>query len=38
MDKWGGKEWNKLHIDCDPNIVNIYYILIQKKTRRKLQK
>ena len=37
MDKRGGK-WSKLHIDCDPNIVNMSYVFIPKKTGKKRTK
>ena len=38
MDKQGGKEWSKLHIDCDPNIVNMSYVFIAKKDRKEMYK
>ena len=38
MDKQGGKEQSKLHIDCDPNIVNMSYVFIPKKTEKKCTK
>ena len=38
MDKRGGKEWSKLHIECDPNIVNMSYVFIPKKTGKKRTK